>query len=105
MWGGPPAEIFVSVFVPPETVQVISTWPPIASPRPDTADCSSVGIVHVTPAAAIVVEVMLVIAPLTLIWSGFGAGTGWHPPGSTSTASPPLVPPPSLPFVKPPVVL
>src|SRR5579864_5416125 len=74
------------------------------SPSAETADCSAVGIVQLTPAAVIEPAAIAVTTPLARTTSGFGGGTGLHPPSAISTA-PPGFAPPRLPLVNPPLAV
>ena len=66
-----------------------------------TADESAGAIAQVRPATVIELDDRAVIVPCASLFSGFGFEEDEHLPGVSSTALPPLVPPPSLPLVKP----
>ena len=96
-------ETFVSVLVPFATSHSIVTTSVTFSLA--TALCRFVGTLQVTPATLIEVGTTAVIAPRAFTCSGRGGLGGWHPPDVIRIASPAAVPPPSLPFAKPPAAL
>ena len=94
----------MSVLVPFATSHSIVTTSVDLQLR-DLRTAGLVGTPHVTPATLIDVGETAVIAPRAFTCSGRGAFGGLQPPDVIRTASPAAVPPPSLPFAKPPAAL
>src|SRR5215831_10063199 len=88
-----------SVLAPAALEHLISTRSPVWNFA--TSAARFAGTLQLTPATVTTLPLMVTL-PCSSIVSGFGGLGGWQPPEVITTALPPAVPPPSLPFVKPP---
>src|SRR6478609_1756977 len=88
-----------SVLVPEALMHLISTRSPFLNLA--TSLVRFAGTVQLTPATVTTLP-LIVMLPCSWIVSGFGGLGGLQPPEVSTTALPPAVPPPSLPFEKPP---
>src|SRR5215468_8755196 len=86
-----------SVLTPEALVHLISTRSPVLNFEMS----KPAGTLQLTPATVTTLPLMVMV-PWAWTVSGFGGLGGLQPPDVTTTALPPAVPPPSLPFEKPP---